>query len=135
MQSAPVLPFILVGPVTLIVMVVIAGHLSAMRSRRDRMPASRYRIRSTNSAIMLTAVPLIGTAFSLISPDDQRLFSLVWLCCIGLLGIVFLLAMVDVCNNIRLAKIEIDRLRIEHRAMMATMRKDTVRREDEPDEH
>lgn len=130
MQAPPVLPFIVVGPITLIVMVIIAGHLSAMRSRRDTMPASRYRIRSLNGAMMLTAVPLLGSAFSVVSPDDQKLFLLVWLCSASLLGMVFMLALIDACNNIRLGKIESDRLKIEHRAIVAAMRQETLRQQE-----
>ena len=76
---------------------------------------------------MLTAVPLIGSAFSVVSPDEQKLFLLVWLFSASLLGMIFMLALIDACNNIRLGKVENDRLKIEHRAIVAAMRQETAR--------
>ena len=103
-------------------MIVIAGHLLAMRSGRARMPESRYRIRSVNGGLMLTAVPLLASAFSVVSPDEQKLFLLIWMSATGLMGIVFVLAVIDAFNNVRLGRIAEGRLRDEHRAVMLSLR-------------
>lgn len=119
MQADPVLPFWFVGPLALVVMVLIAGHLLAMRSAKDRIPASRYRIRSVNGSMMLAVVPLLACAFSVVSPDDQKFFTLLWMGCVGLLGIVVLLAVIDGLNNLRIGHREASRLIAEHRALLA----------------
>ena len=106
-------------------MIVIAGHLLAMRTARDRIPASRYRIRTVNGGMMLAVVPMLACAFSVVSPDDQKFFVLIWLTCTGLMGIVLVLAVLDVLNNLRLGKQESDRLRAEHRSLMEAHHRET----------
>lgn len=103
-------------------MVVIAGHLLAMRRARPAIPESRYRIRSVNGGLMLTAVPMLAVAFSVVSPDEQKLFLLIWMSAAGLMGMVFLLAVIDAANNVRLGRIAKGRLRAEHRAAMSSLR-------------
>lgn len=100
-------------------MVVVAGHLLAMRRAKHLIPSSRYRIRSVNGGMMLALVPLLACAFSVVSPADQKLFALIWMTCVGLLGVVVVLACVDGINNIRLGRLEAMRLIGEHRDLMA----------------
>jgi hypothetical protein len=50
----------------------------------------------------MLAVPLIASGFAIVRPDDRRAFVMIWLAVVGLLGIVVMLAMVDVLNNIRI---------------------------------
>lgn len=119
MQTDPVLPFWLVGPLAAVVLVIIAGHLMAMRSAKAEIPASRYRIRNMNAGVMLAAVPLLACAFGVVSPDDRKFFALIWMTCVGLLGIVVVLAVVDGLNNLRLARREAAALMAEHRSLMA----------------
>lgn len=118
-MSDSVLPIWLVGPIAFAVMVVIAGHLIAMRSAKGRIPASRYRIRTVNGALMLTVVPLLACAFGVVSPQNEKFFTLLWMLCIGLLGIVVLLAVVDGFNNLRLGHREASAMISEHRVLMA----------------
>ncbi len=118
------LPILLVAPLAGVTMLVVAGHLLAMRAARERIPASRYRIRSVNGGMMLALVPMLACAFAVVSPDDQKLFVLVWLSSAGLMGIVVVLAMIDGLNNLRLARREAERLRDEHRALMATLHRE-----------
>ena len=124
MQGDPVLPFWLVGPLAGITMILVAGHLLALRSARARMPASRYRIRSVNGGMMLSLVPLLACAFGVISPEDQKLFVIVWLTCSGLLGIVAVLAVIDGVNNMRLGRRALDEIRDDHLVFMASVRRE-----------
>lgn len=130
MHGPAVLPFWLVFPIALLTMVVVAGHLMALRSGRAHIPASRYRIRSVNGGMMITLVPMLAIAFSVVSPDAQRLFALMWMACIGMIGIVLLLAVIDACNNLRLARRDAMALRDEHRAVLATLRREQTRNDD-----
>jgi len=112
-QTDPVLPFWFIGPLALLTMLVIAGHLLAMRAARARVPASRYRVRTVNGGLMLTVTPLLAVAFGVVPPSESRVFVMVWFACMGLLAIVMVLAAVDALNNIRLMLVERARLREE----------------------
>lgn len=113
-----ILPFWFVGPLAGLTMLVIAGHLIAMRDARARIPASRYRIRSVNGGIMLVAVPMLACAFAVVPTDRPRAFLLIWSACVGLLVVVVALALLDAINNARLGLIETRRLHDEHRALI-----------------
>lgn len=134
-QGDAVLPFWLVAPLAAVTMIVVAGHLLALRSARERIPASRYRIRSVNGGMMLALTPLLACAFGVVSPDDQKLFVLIWLTCAGLLGIVVLLALVDGLNNFRLGRRAAEAIRDEHAVFLATVRREvlSMQREDGAD--
>lgn len=120
-QGQAVLPFWLVGPLALVTMVVIAGHLTAMRSAREVIPASRYRLRTVNGAMMLTVTPLLAFAFGVIPPAEAKLFVLVWFVCVGLLSVVVCLALVDAANNVRLVLVARARLRDEQAAELSAL--------------
>ncbi|HHN78211.1 MAG TPA: hypothetical protein ENK11_05990 [Phycisphaerales bacterium] len=118
MFGPTILPFWFVGPLAGLTMLVIAGHLLAMRDAKDRIPASRYRIRTVNGGIMLVAVPLLASAFSVIPTNRPRPFLLIWTACIGLLAVVVVLALLDAINNARLGLLEAQRLHEEHRSLI-----------------
>ena len=122
------LPILIVGPVAMAVMVLVAGHLLAMRSAKDRVPASRYRIRTVNGGMMLAVVPMLACAFAVVSPDDRKFFLLLWMSCIGLLGLIILLAVIDGLNNLRLGRAEATRLIAEHRVLMREAASEIERR-------
>ncbi len=113
-----ILPFWFVGPLAGLTMLVIAGHLLVMRDAQRHIPASRYRIRTVNGGIMLVAVPMLASAFSVVPTNRPRHFLLIWTACIGLLLLVVALALLDAINNARLGLIETRRLHDEHRALI-----------------
>ncbi|USN99014.1 MAG: hypothetical protein H6810_12835 [Phycisphaeraceae bacterium] len=121
MLGPTILPIWFVGPLGLLSMLVVAGHLVAMRDARERIPESRYRIRSVNGGIMLVTVPMLAGAFGVVSPEEPRAFALIWFACIGLLAIVTLLAVFDALNNVRLGVIERRRLRDEQRELIGSI--------------
>lgn len=93
----------LVLPLGGLLMLVVAAHIGA--TEQSDQPESRKRIRIANGWVMLVALPLLATGFSLIDPDlNKRLFILVWLAAILLLFISVSLAVLDIFNNIRLAR-------------------------------
>ena len=118
MFGPTILPFWFVAPLAGLTMLVIAGHLLAMRDARAHIPASRYRIRTVNGGIMLAAVPMLASAFSVVPTDRPRAFLLIWSACVGLLVVVVALALLDALNNARIGIIETRRLHDEHRAFI-----------------
>jgi len=100
LAADPILPAWLVLPMAALTLVVIGIHLQWMQGAR--MPESRRRIRTASNLVSMGAVPLIAGGFGIVNPDDHRLFVLIWLAIVGLLGIIVLLAMVDVLNNFRI---------------------------------
>lgn len=106
--AGPLVPAWLAFPVGAVLVVVIALHLQSLK--RADMPASRKRIRSANGWLMLAAAPITAYAFGAATTQNARVFMLVWLTVAGLLGMVMLLACLDVLNNRRLHRSEQRRL-------------------------
>ena len=94
-------PMWISGPLAMLTLVVVAAHLMAMRSAD--MPESRRRIRTANGWLILITTPVLAIAFSVVSPANPRRFAMVWAVAIALLGLVILMAFVDIANNLRLA--------------------------------
>lgn len=112
-SASPIAPTWLVLPMALVTMVMIAGHLQAVRVAP--MPESRRRIRSAADVVMLVLAALLAYAFGIATPAQPRLFTLAWSACIGLLFLVLLLAFMDSANNLRLHRREMRALRDESR--------------------
>lgn len=102
--GASILPAWLVFPIGGALMVVLAGHLIALR--KAEMPESRRRIRTANSWVMLAIAPLVAVLFGYASPLTPKLFVLSSSAVISLVGAMVLLAIADMMNNARLARVE-----------------------------
>ncbi len=100
-SATPLLPWWVVFPLAGVTLLVIAGHVAAIR-RAAGVPSSRRRIRTVNGVLMMATVPLIAYAFGVATSADARTFTLVWMLIIGLLGIIIVVAWVDVMNTMRL---------------------------------
>lgn len=96
----PILPPVLILPLAAVAMLVTCAHLVWMQ--RTPMPPTRRRIRTVTGVLSLFTITLTAIGFGVISPDQPRPFLLVWLTVIGLLGILVLLAAIDMANNVRL---------------------------------
>lgn len=83
-------------------LVVVVVHVESVR--RSDMPASRRRIRLANGWLMLFTVPVIAAGFIAASPASPRLFVMVWMVAIGLVGLILMLACLDMLNTYRLAR-------------------------------
>ena len=111
--GSALLPAWIVAPLAAVLMLMIAGHVSALRAagRGGEQPWSRVRIRTANGLVMMGVVALLATGLSLIPVSNARLFALVWSAVIGLLGIMLALGLIDAMNNIRLTRRARARLR------------------------
>lgn len=91
-------------------MVIVAVHL--VSTEQSDQPASRKRIRIANGWVMLIVIPLLAAGFSLIDHQTSpRGFVLTWLGATGLLLVTVILALADIFNSIRIARISRKRLR------------------------
>lgn len=114
LAAGPILTPWLVIPIISVAMLLVAGHTLAIQ--RVEMPASRRRIRTANGLIMLVALPMLAYALCIAGPHDKRLFVLAWTAVMGLVGMVIVLALLDIANNLRLygrGRGEIDQLAAE----------------------
>ncbi|NRA57854.1 MAG: hypothetical protein HRU13_07025 [Phycisphaerales bacterium] len=123
-----IVPIWVSAPLAMLSLVVIAAHLIAMRSAD--MPESRKRIRTANGWLMLVTVPVLAIAFSLVSSANPRQFALVWAIAILLLGLVLVMAFVDIGNNLRLAREKQKRL---HRTLGSQLRSELAARSKDAD--
>ena len=123
-----IVPIWVSAPLAMLSLVVIAAHLIAMRSAD--MPESRKRIRTANGWLMLVTVPVLAIAFSLVSSANPRQSALVWAIAILLLGLVLVMAFVDIGNNLRLAREKQKRL---HRTLGSQLRSELAARSKDAD--
>lgn len=109
--SDSILPPLLVFPLAAIALLVCCGHLIFMQ--HARMPQSRRRIRTVSGVLSLFTITLTAIGFGSISAEQARVFLLVWLSVVSLLGILVMLAAIDMANNIRLHNAERKRIRTQ----------------------
>jgi hypothetical protein len=120
MGGAPVnglVPIWVSAPLAMITLVTVAAHLLAMRGAP--MPESRRRIRTANGWLIFITVPVLVVAFSVVSPQNARQFALIWAVAMALVCFTIFMALVDMVNNLRLARIQRQRL---SRSMGAQLR-------------
>lgn len=99
--GGPILPVMLVAPLAAMMFFAVTGHLWLLKTAA-KMPASRKRIRTANGVLMLLTIPVGMYAMCMASTAAPREFVLAWLAVVGLLGVVMLLACLDILNNLRL---------------------------------
>ncbi len=97
-----VLPALVTFPLALAAMLLVSAHVTA--TQQSGAPASRKRIRIVNGWVMLLTLPLIAAGLSVVSGDQPRLFTLVWLGVVLLLFLSIMLAILDALNTVRLAR-------------------------------
>lgn len=122
LSAEPLAPAWLIVPIGSVVILLIAAHVGALR--RAEMPESRRRIREANGLLMLCGVPLATYALCMASPSDSRAFLLSWTACVGLVGLVLLLAVIDAVNTLRLHWAARAALRMEIARARAAMHAD-----------
>ena len=109
LANSSVLPAWFVIPLAAVVMLIVAAAITS--AAKHTTPASRRRIRIANGWVMLLITPLAAFGFGLIDSSAQpRLFVKVWILVIGLLCITVALAILDMINTARIAKISNQRL-------------------------
>lgn len=110
LASHGILPGAVVLPVAALAVLVVAAHLSALRSDAG-VPISRRRLRTASGAAMLVTTVVLSYAFTAVRPDDPVRFTIAWTGAIMLLVVVLALAGLDAINNVRLARIHRRRVR------------------------
>lgn len=99
-MGVPIAPSWLALTLGMITLVVVAGHLIALR--RAEMPESRRRIRTVSGVVILMTTPLAAYAFGIVTPSEAKAFTLAWSAVMGLLGLILILALLDMANNARI---------------------------------
>lgn len=105
----PILPPIVVVPIAAATLLVVAAHVITLASPANPMPANRRRLRIGSGVLMMFITVLLAFALSGVDslpspacdPEQSRLFLLTWLSIVSLLGIVILLALIDLLFTTR----------------------------------
>ncbi len=97
----PALPLWLVVPIAAAVMLMLAGHVIALREVED-IPEGRRRIRIAGSVVGLMLTPQVVYLFSIATTNDPRTFAMVWMSVICMLTAIVLIAIVDAVYTARL---------------------------------
>ncbi len=133
----PLVPTWLAISIASFMLLALMLHMTWVRSAE--MPESRRRIRTVNGWLMLGAIPLLAYAFGIAPPSQARLFVLVWAASVGLIGIIVMLAMLDILNNWRIHRRRAALLRREmellRRSPAATPLAETSARRADQGEH
>ncbi len=119
--TGPALPLWIVLPPCVLLMLILAGYVQALREAE--VPESRRRIRTLGSVTMMLTQPLIVYLFAIATPANARTFMLTWALLIGLLGMLVVLALLDVVNNLRISA----NARQEFRAELQSLEEDVRR--------
>lgn len=122
MPQGPLVPAWLSLPLAGLVVLIIATHMHALA--RSSIAPSRKRIRTATGWLMLVTAPLTGYAFGVASPADPRGFVLVWLTVAGLLGIIILLACIDILNSGRLRRARMQEMTRQMREVQTHMQEE-----------
>lgn len=117
-SQRPMAPLWIVGPIAILTMLILAGHVHL--TARICEPESRRRIRMATGMLALTIVPIATAALSLIPPANQRLFAVAWMLIAGLIVIVLLLAFLDMFNTFRIYLAQRREIRTNTRKALAS---------------
>ena len=97
-------------PVALLALLVTATHVLTVAKSTD-MPLSRRRLRTATGYLLLVTIPAVAYAFGIADTTDQRRFVLAWTISAGLVALVLCMALLDLLNNIRIARRDMRDLR------------------------
>jgi hypothetical protein len=124
LASAMVSPWIVL-PIAAIAILLLA--LQAVWTQRDSMPVVRRQIRTAGATLHLFTVVALAIGLGIIDPADRRMFVMIWLIIMMLVGLSVVIALLDVLQSLREARAEqaalkrelADRLRA-HRSSLNT---------------
>ena len=109
MPSSTFLPIWIVAPIGLLVLLVLAGHLAAVRATVT--DPRRRRIRMATSALLMLTVPILCYGLSGATTARSREFVLVWLLVAVLVMFTILLALADMLHSLQLHRNQLRDLR------------------------
>ena len=116
MSSEPIISMWVVLPMASVALLVQAGYLMVLKELPDgAMPASRKRIRTASGWLSMFAIPLSAYGFGFATMDEPRVFVIVWMVVIGLIGGILMLAGLDSINTMRLHRKAKESLDVEYR--------------------
>ncbi|MBX3363426.1 MAG: hypothetical protein KF866_01565 [Phycisphaeraceae bacterium] len=113
LSTSPLVPAWFAVPFGMVTLLILAGHVSALRLAV--MPESRRRIRQVNGMVMMCTVPMLTYALAVTAPAQSRAFVLSWSATVMLLAVVLALSIADVLNTMRLHRADRRRLKRELR--------------------
>lgn len=123
MPEGPLVPPWLSLPLAGLVVLIIATHMHALA--RSTTEPVRKRIRTATGWLMLITAPLTGYAFGVVSPADPRGFVLTWLAVAGMLGIIIILACLDILNSGRLRRARLAEIAKQMQELQARMQRES----------
>lgn len=85
-------------PLAALGMVLLAGYVLALQS--PSVPPLRRRLRTASGVLMIALLGLLAYACSIVPTHDRRLMVLSWMLVVIVLGVVVLLACVDVVTTL-----------------------------------
>ncbi len=107
--SSTFLPVWVVAPIGLLTLLVLAGHLLAVRA--SVTDPRRRRIRLASSSLMMLVVPILCYGLCGATTARSREFILVWLLVAVLILIVILLALADMMHSLQLHRAQLRQIR------------------------
>ncbi|MEQ8770846.1 MAG: hypothetical protein RIB60_10105 [Phycisphaerales bacterium] len=112
MSPHPIAPAWIVLPLSAVALVVIAGYLVALRAAptTEVLPPSRRRIRMASGWVSMITVALLAYGFGVATPANARVFMLVWIAGTAMVGLVLMLAFIDLADSYRIRR-DADRAR------------------------
>ena len=93
-DAGPAVPAALGLPLAGLGMLLLAGYVLSLQ--RPEVPPTRRRLRTASGVLMMILMGLLGFASSVVPTHDRRLMVLSWLVVVIVLGVVVLLACVDI---------------------------------------
>ncbi|MBL9030465.1 MAG: hypothetical protein JNM80_01985 [Phycisphaerae bacterium] len=124
MTSGPLVPAWVACSVGGLFLVVLALHLMSLRA--SPLETRRKRIRTVTTVVMMLVTPLAAYAFGVAEPARARAYVLVWLVVTGAMGLVLVLALLDMGQSVREHRRHLRRLRSALAAEVAADRARTL---------
>lgn len=124
MTSEPLVPAWVACSVGGLFLVVLALHLMSLRA--SPLETRRKRIRTVTTVVMMLVTPLAAYAFGVAEPARARTYVLVWLVVTGAMGLVLVLALLDMGQSVREHRRHLRRLRSALAAEVAADRARTL---------
>ncbi len=125
MDPQPIASPWFVFPLAAVLLVVIAGHMIALRELpAGRIPESRRRIRVATGWVMMFAIPMSAYGFGIATTAEPEVFLFVWTSIILMLLGVLILAGVDMVNSMRIHRKERAELELEFHIKSAKQSRD-----------
>ncbi|MFN0130949.1 MAG: hypothetical protein ACKVW3_00200 [Phycisphaerales bacterium] len=126
MTSEPLVPAWVACSVGGLFLLVLAVHLISLQS--SSLEPRRKRLRTATTVIMMLVTPVATYAFGIAEPARARTYVLVWLVVTAAMGLVLVLALIDMSQSVGHHRRHLRRLRTTLAAELAADRARTLDR-------